>query len=325
MIIALQVVGGLVLLYFGGEHLVRGAVELAHRSGVSPLVIGLTVIACGTSAPELVVCLIAALDGAPGIAVGNVVGSNIANILLVLGAAALVYPITHRLHSLRRDGVVAIGATVLFVAVCLTGTLRLWHGLVMLFFLGAFLFQSYWTDRRNRAVATAHEKEIAELEKAHEAGWIMLVRIFGGLAGLLIGSELLVDGSVAVARSVGVSDTVIGITLVAVGTSLPELATAMIAATHRHTDVALGSVLGSNIFNLLGIMGVVAVVTPVSVPPEIAAFDIWVLLAVTVGFILLGLAVRRIGRPLSLLFLMAYAAYIVLQFSGLTGLAAPAA
>lgn len=322
MITGLQVVGGLVLLYFGGEHLVRGSVALAHRLGVSPLLIGLTVVACGTSAPELVVSLVAVLDGAPGIAVGNVVGSNIANILLVLGAAGIVYPISRHLRSLRRDGVIAIGASILFLAFCFAGVIKAWHGVVMLLFLAAFLLQSYLSDRRDRAVAAEREHEIAEIEPSTEAIWRMMLRLFAGIAAVLIGSQLLVDGAVDIARSVGVSDTVIGVTLVAVGTSLPELATALVAAFHRQTDIALGNALGSNIFNILGIMGAVSIVTPIEIPPAILAFDIWVMLVVTVVFVPLAASARHIGRPLGLLFLMVYAAYIAAQFSGVSEAAA---
>ncbi len=218
MIIGLQVVAGMVLLYFGGDNLVRGAVALAHRLGVSPLVIGLTVVAFCTSAPELKVALLAALEGAPGVAVGTVVGSNVANILLVLGAAGLVYPIRRNLRSLQRDGVVAIGATILFLAFGVAGTIKLWHGAVMLGFLAVFLFICYRSDRESPQATEEKEEEVRGLER-HQAGWLVLTRLFGGVAAVLLGSNFLVDGAVGVARDLGVSDAVIGITLVAVGTS----------------------------------------------------------------------------------------------------------
>lgn len=320
VIVGLQVVAGLVLLYFGGDNLVRGAVALAHKLGVSPLVIGLTVVAFGTSAPEMVVALMAALEGAPGIAVGTVVGSNIANILLVLGAAGLVYPIARNSRSLQRDGVVAIGATILFLAFCFAGTIKFWHGAVMLCFLVVFLVISYRSDRRSRAATAEKEEEVRELESRQRAGWLVLARLFGGIAAVLVGSDLLVDGAVHVARGLGVSDAVIGITLVAFGTSLPELATALVAAFHRHTDLALGNALGSNIFNILAIMGVVSVVTPVEIPAKIIEFDVWVMLAVAVAFVVLASMVRRISRPTSLFLLMLYAAYIFVQFSSDSGI-----
>jgi cation:H+ antiporter len=318
MIIGLQVLAGLVLLFFGGDNLVRGSVALAHRLGVSYLVIGLTVVAFCTSAPELFVALTAALEGAPGVAVGTVVGSNIANLLLVLGAAGLVYPIARNTRSLQRDGVVGIGATILFLAFCFAGTIRLWHGAVMLCFLVAFIVISYRSDRQSRAATAEKEEEVRGLEPRRQAGWLVLVRLFGGIAAVLVGSDLLVDGAVGVARGLGVSDAVIGITLVAFGTSLPELATALVAAFHRHTDLALGNALGSNIFNILAIMGIVSVVTPVPIPEKIINFDVWVMLAVAVAFVALAAMVRRISRPMALFFLMIYAAYIFIQFSGIS-------
>ncbi len=187
MIIGLQVVAGLVLLFFGGDNLVRGAVALANRLGVSPLVIGLTVVAFGTSTPELVVALLAALEGAPGVAVGTVVGSNIANILLVLGAAGLIYPITRNLRSLQRDGVVAIGATILFLAFCFAGTIKFWHGAVMLGFLAVFLFICYRSDRQSRAATAEMEEEVRELEPRRQAGWLVMARLLGGVAAVLVG------------------------------------------------------------------------------------------------------------------------------------------
>jgi len=319
MIIAVKVVVGLVLLFFGGELLVRGSVALAHRLGVSPLLIGLTIVACGTSAPELVVCLFAALEDAPGLAVGNVVGSNIANILLVLGAAGLVNPIVRHRRSLYRDGVVCIGATLLFLAFSYTGAIEAWHGAIMLTFLAIYLWLSYVSDRRSKAAAKEMEVEVREIERDGGPGWAATLRIVGGIAGVLVGSDVLVDGAVGVAREIGVSDAVIGITLVAAGTSLPELATAVVAAYHRHTDVALGNVLGSNIFNILAILGVVSIVTPVRVPAEIINFDAWAMLAVVVVFVPLAAMARHIGRPLALLFLMAYVAYVVAQFTGISG------
>jgi len=313
--IFLQIAGGLLLLLVGGEILVRGAVALANRLDISPLVIGLSVVAFGTSAPELMVSLIAALEDAPAIAVGNVIGSNIANILLVLGAAGLIYPIQRQERSLYRDGSVAIGATVLMVALCFAGAVLAWHGLVMLVFLGLYLILSYCTDRRDRAAIEEVKREVKELEADGAPLWLSLVRVLGGLGGVLLGSDILVGGAVNLAGIAGISQKVIGITVVAVGTSLPELATSVVAAIHKRTDMALGNALGSNIFNVLAILGTVSLVRPIPVPPEVLSFDIWVMLGVIVIFVPLALLGRHIGRAPSFLFLMCYAAYTILQFA----------
>ena len=311
------------LLLFGGEYLVRGAVALADRLGVSHLVIGLTVVAAGTSAPELLVCLIAALEGAPGIAVGNVIGSNIANILLILGVAGLICVLPVNRQSLFRDGTVAIFAAVLFVVMSTTGTIERWHGILMLVCLVSYLGFCYRSDRRSRKTQTSMDVEIAELAGRDRRLWLVLIFLFGGLAAVLFGSDLLVQGATSVARAAGISEAVIGLTLVALGTSLPELATAIVAARHKHTDLALGNVLGSNIFNILAIMGVVAVAKPLAVPAEIIGFDLWAMLGVTVVFLAIAYFARRIGRPVAMVFLIAYGGYILALYAGVSAQAIP--
>jgi len=311
------------LLLFGGEFLVRGAVALADRIGVSHLVIGLTVVAAGTSAPELVVGLIAALEGSPGIAVGNVVGSNIANILLILGVAGLICVLPVNRRSLYRDGTAAIFAAALFVVISMTGTIQRWHGILMLICLVAYLGFCYRSDRRSQAARTSLDAEIEELAGEGRHLWLSLAYLLGGLAGVLLGSDLLVEGATEVARAAGMSEAVIGLTLVALGTSLPELATAIIAARHKHTDLALGNVLGSNIFNILAIMGIVSVTQPLAVPPEIMAFDLWAMLGVTVAFLAVAFFARRIGRAVAVVFLLAYAGYILALYTGVSALALP--
>ena len=316
MIIFLEVAGGLLLLFVGGELLVRGAVALARQIGVSPLIVGLTVVSAGTSAPELVVSLIASLEGSPGIAVGNVVGSNIANILLVLGAAALIYPIARNAQSVTRDGAVFIATSGLFVLLCLTGQIERWHGIVMVLMLAAYIFGSYWMDRRNVAAAREIESEVAELAGAESPLWMTLGKLAMGLAGVLVGAELIVDGALDFARAAGIDETIIGLTLVALGTSLPEVAASVIAARRKHSDVALGNAIGSCIFNILAIMGIVSIVKPIAVPQVIMAFDLWVMLGVTVGFVVLALALPRIGKLVGLMFLLLYGAYVYAQFAG---------
>jgi cation:H+ antiporter len=274
------------------------------------------VVAAGTSAPELVVSLLATVQGAPAIAVGNVVGSNIANILLILGAAGMICPLPASRQSNYRDGVLLLLATALFTVMCLNGHIRWWHGGLMLICLAAYIAYSYQSDRRSRAAAASIEAEVGELRGKRQPLWLMLVKLAGGLAAVLIGSELLVRGATGIARHAGISESVIGLTLVAVGTSLPELATSVAAARHKHTDLVLGNVIGSNIFNILAIMGTVSVVHPVAVPKDIVGFDLWVMVGVTVGFVVLSMTTRRIGRRIATVFAALYAAYVLLLYSG---------
>ena len=303
---------GLVLLVVAGDALVKGAVNLALRLGIPALIVGLTVVAFGTSAPELLVSIQAALADQDGIALGNVVGSNIANILLVLGLPALIATMHSSRLELRRDYVTMIAATLLFLGVAWDGFLSRLDGLVLLAGLGLMLADNIRSARRHRAeAAAAAGDDDDELEGADPGmpGWKIAAFLVAGLIGLPIGANLLVDASVNIARAFGVSETVIGLTLVAVGTSLPELATSIVAAVRGKADVALGNVIGSNVFNLLAILGIASVVDTLSVPAEILAYDAWVMLGVSlllVPFVFLRLDITRIvGVGLT----AAYAAY----------------
>ena len=291
------VAAGLVLLLFGGGWLVAGAVGLAARLGLSPLVIGVTLVGMGTSMPELLTSLRAAWAGAPDIALGNVVGSNTANVLLILAVAALVAPMVVKRGALLRDGLVllAISAacTVWIVA---GGGLGRAGGLVFLAGLAAWLV---WQVR------TGSAEEAAEALPAGRATLSFAV----GLVGVLAGAELLVRGAIALARDMGVSEAVIGLTIVAVGTSLPELATSAVAARKGQGDVALGNVLGSNVFNLLGILGATAALSPLVAAPRFATLDLPVMLAATVAVLILG-ARGRIGRLAGAVLLVGYGAYL---------------
>ena len=312
VISGLQVAGGLALLLGGGELLLRGAVELARRLGLSPLFIGLTVVAAATSLPELVVVVTSALEGAPDIGVGNVVGSNIANVLLILGIAALVSPMPTRPLYVLRDGVAVVGATSVFILFAVAGPIARPQGSILLVLLFAYLSYSYWHDRRHRVPAT--DDATAAVDGDSTTSFPALLRIALGVAGLVLGSTLLVDGATAVARTLGVSEAVIGLTLVAVGTSLPELATALVASTRHHAEIALGNVLGSNLINLLGVVGVTALIVPLPVAGEIRSFDIWVMAAATLVLLPVMVTGWRIGRGEALAFLLAYTLYIAVQF-----------
>lgn len=310
---------GLALLLAGGEALVRGAVALAGRLGISPLIVGLTIVGFGTSAPELVVSLEAALDGSPGISLGNIVGSNIANILLILGGAAALWPMAVHPHALRRDGLVMLAATAVFIGLASGGTLGRPQGAAMLALLAAYVGWSFWSDRHGGKDAAALHREEAEAGRAiygsPRTGWGIAASVLGGLAGLVVGARFVVDGASGIARAAGVPDEVIGLTLVAVGTSLPELITSLAAARRGESDVAVGNVLGSNVFNLLGIGGAAALAAPMAVPPAILHVDLWVLAAVSAIMVATMLSGLRIVRAEGWTLLAIYAGYVAWEFA----------
>ncbi len=312
---------GLLLLAFGGEVLLRGAIGVASRLGLSPMLIGLTVVAFATSMPELVVTVTAGLEDVTDIGVGNVVGSNIANILLILGVAAVISPIVTKPQLVLRDCIAVLAATLLFVGFAYYGELSFLHGVAMIACLIGYVWYSY----RNDAVRngddgednlSALDDEVAEeIESAPKSLGIALALVVGGIIGLVLGSELLVRGAVQIARAAGVSETVIGLTLVAFGTSLPELATSITAAIRGHTEVALGNALGSNLFNLLLILGVLAMVTPFEVDAVVLSFDAWIMAAVSLMVVPIIMIRGQIGRLSGVVFLLMYGAYITYQFT----------
>ena len=308
---------GFVLLLVAAEFMVRGAVALARKMEVSPLVIGMTVIAVGTSAPELVVGLQAGLAGAGGLALGNVVGSNIANVLLVLGAAGIVAPVVSKEGSLLRDGVVLVGGSVLFTFFCMQGSIGRAPGVILVVALAGFLILSYRREHdQGGPDAELHLEEVEEVGGLPDNIWIVMVALLGGIAGIVVGADILVDGSVGIARNFGISEEVIGLTLIALGTSLPELAASAVAAFRGHADVAIGNVVGSNLFNILGIGGIVAIVTPLPVSSQMVSFDIWIMLATTAFLFPLLIWGWRLTRPVAIIFLVSYACYIGIQAYG---------
>ncbi len=312
-----QLLGGFALLFLGGEALVRGAVALARRLRVSPLLIGGTVVAFGTSTPELVVTLQAALNGSPGIAYGNVIGSNVANLLLILGLAAVLAPVATARPGVLRDGAALLGATALFVAFAAFGTIGAWQGALMLVLLGLLTCFSYWRERRRGDKgALLHRREAGEAPHLPRSIWQAAPLVLFGLGAVAGGAHFLVGAATIVARGIGITETVIGITVVAVGTSLPELATTVVAAYRRHAEVALGNVLGSSVFNIFAIVGVVTAVIPLPVPAEIMRFDIWALAGITVLATAAAMSGVALGRPLGVLFLLGYAAFVAVQYLG---------
>ena len=309
----LMMVGGLLLLIGGAELLVRGSTAVATRLGVSPLIIGLTIVAFGTSAPEVMASVMAALAQSPGIAIGNIVGSNITNGLLVAGATALVLPIAVSTAALRRDGSVALGAAALFWLICALGLLNVWIGLGLVAGLVAYVVLAY---RSGDAV----DPEVTAL--AARVGWsipVALLATVAGIALLGVGGKLLVDAAVNLAASLGVSEAVIGLTIVAVGTSLPELATSVLAALRKQSDIALGNVIGSNIFNVLGIGGLTAILSSGAIPARLISVDFPVMLATTVLLLAFAATGRRIGRREGGLLVAGFALYTGTVWLGVGG------
>ncbi len=312
---------GLTLLFVGAELLVRGAVRLASGLGISPLVIGVTLVGFGTSAPELVTSIEASLSGAPGIALGNIVGSNIANILLIMGISALLYPVMVSSTALKRDGMVMLASTLVFAGVCALMPLGRVLGAAFLFALAVYLIMIVRTERQNsaaeRSAARAKAKALEDADPLLRAGaertlppLLALVLALAGLGLLIVGASLLVSNAVLLAQQIGVSDAVIGLTIVAVGTSLPELVTSVIAAIRKESDVALGNIIGSNIYNLLGIGGVTALVAPLEVPSQIITFDNPAMILATLALVLMAWFGSRISRGQGAALLIAYIGYI---------------
>lgn len=318
----LKVAGGLVLLVGGGELLVRGASRLAAAMRISPLVIGLTVVAFGTSAPELAVSVQAAMAGNADLALGNVVGSNIFNVLFILGVSALIVPLVVSSELVRRDVPVMIAASLLLLAFGWDGAINRVEGVVL--FAGIVLY-TWWCVRQSR-------KESSEVKQEFEQEWpsenqsqsslpFNLMFIVGGLCLLGLGSTLLISGSVYVATSFGVSELVIGLTIVAAGTSLPEVVTSLTAAVRGERDIAVGNVVGSNIFNILCVLGVSSTIGPtgIAVSPSAMSFDIPVMIAVAVACLpifLTGHIISRWEGALFLLYYVAYTTYLVLNATG---------
>jgi cation:H+ antiporter len=306
-----QVVAGLVLLVFAGDYLVRGSVSLARRAGISKLVIGLTIVAFGTSAPELVVGIDAVLKDAPTLALGNVVGSNIANVLLVVGLPAMIAPMKCCAPRLGRNLMIMIAASIIFIAMAFEGAFHWQQGVIMLTLLLLFLLYSAMRRKQCPKEAAAEMEEMEELNQKPDGYPLATAMVFFGLAGLIFGADMLVIGSVEIARNFGVSEAVIGLTLVALGTSLPELMTALMAAIRGHCDVAVGNVIGSNIFNTLGIIGVSSLVGEIPVPESFLRVDLWVMLGAALLLVPFTRLRSQVGKMSGFAMFSLYIGYIV--------------
>jgi cation:H+ antiporter len=313
-----QILAGFVLLIAGGEVLVRGAVAVARRLSVSNLVIGLVLVGFGTSTPELTTSINASLHGSPGIAVGNVVGSNIANTLLVLGMTAAITPILCDPSAFSRDAPMLALATALCITFAAGDGFGRPAGILFLLVLLGYTLHTYQMERRSRGASAQlhmHEAELAE--PAPRSLWVGAGLTLLGVALVVAGAELMVRGAIDFARQFGVSETVIGLTLVAFGTSLPELATSIVAALRGRTDVALGNIIGSNLFNLLGILGATAVIAPMTAELSLSSYDLLALAGATVLLLAFAYTGRRYSRLEGLVSLGLYLAYMA--FLGLRG------
>ena len=307
---------GIALLTVGGEALIRGSLAAAKRLGVSPLLSGLVIVGFGTSAPELVVSVNAAIDGRPDIAIGNVVGSNIGNILLILGVCALIMPLAVKPLALRRDAVTVVAASLLFLVLVGGSALARVDAAIFLGALAAYLVWAYWSERFHAAPSgELHQAEAEELSTVPKSVLWTAIAVVLGLLLLIAGSQVLLIGAIGIAAYFGVPEAVVGLTLVAVGTSLPELAISVIAAIRRHADVAVGNILGSNIFNLLGILGVSALLQPLPVHPRILHFDQWVMLGTSLLLLFFLYTGRRLSRAEGGVLLVGYGIYVWLSFS----------
>ncbi len=301
------IIAGIWLLVLGGNWAIDAAVAIAERAKLSKLFIGATIIAFGTSVPELFTSVNANLTGFPGISLGNIVGSNIANVLLVLGAAALITTLTVKPAEVMKDIVMMLIATVILVAGMLYGVFTLWMGLGMFAFLVAFVI---WQYRNN-------EIDTSEIEEVDMTMGMAVLLVLAGIAALAFGSELLVRGAVTIGGVIGVPEAVIGLTAVAIGTSLPELTASIAAAFKRETDMMFGNIIGSNVFNILSIVGLTAIAKPLVVDPVIADFDMWFMVAVSVGFAAMLMAGVKLTKPIGIAFLGAYVVFTLYQFSGM--------
>jgi cation:H+ antiporter len=293
---------GLAMLFFGGEALVRGASAVARHFHLSPMVIGLTIVGFGTSAPELLVSLQAALEGKSEIAIGNVVGSNIANILLILGISALIAPLIIPARRMWRDLAFMLAATFILWGMLFGTEITRTYGAILLLGLLVFLGTTFFFGK------IEPEPDLPEENQLKAWGFTI-----GGLIVLVIGARLLVDSAVEIATAYGISQAVIGLTIVAVGTSLPELATSVIAAIRKHTEIAVGNIVGSNIFNIFGILGITALIAPIPADPRFAAIDMPWAMAAAVGLTVLAIVLNGLPRVAGVMLLVAYGAYIYLM------------
>jgi len=304
---------GIVILILSGDWMVRGAAALARHWGIPSLIVGLTIVAFGTSAPELFVSIQAVLNDSSELAAGNVIGSNIANVLLALGAPALIMAIPTNMPGVGRNALVALFATTLFIGLALIHTpLEIWQGAIL---FGSILIYLIWMFRLAKSGAEDPIlNEMTEIDEGEDGlptkVWVSSLFLILGLIGLAIGGRMIVDNASAIAVGFGVSETIIGLTIVAIGTSLPEVATVIIAAYRGQTEVAIGNVLGSNVFNTFAVAGAAALTGPVVIEKQLLVFDVWVMLASMIALVVIILTRMPIGKKTGGVFLAGYALYL---------------
>jgi cation:H+ antiporter len=317
IITILLLIVGLVLLVLGADWLVKGASRLALSFGISALVVGLTVVAYGTSAPELSVSVMSSIQGKSEMAMGNIVGSNIFNVLFILGISALVTPLIVAKQLVRLDVPVMIASSVLLIALCLDGTVSRVDGIIL--FVGAIAY-TWWLIRISRRDSQAALDAGGELPEKQGNPWMNVLWILMGLGLLVLGSKFLVESAITIARTFGLSETIIGLTIVAAGTSLPEVATSVMASIRGERDIAVGNVVGSNIFNILSVGGLSGIFSPngISVAPSVMNFDLPVMLAIAIACFPVFFTGFRITRWNGLFFLAYYVAYTVYLILGAT-------
>lgn len=309
----LLLAAGIVILIVAGDLLVRGAAALARHWGVPALIVGLTIVAFGTSAPELVVAVQAVFAGASELASGNIVGSNIANVLLALGLPALIMAIPTNMPGVARNSFVAVAASILFIALAfMANPLQIWQGAIL--FAGIIIYLTWMFRLAKIGAEDPILAEMTEIEEGEDGlpkrQWKSVLFVLIGLVGLVIGGNLIVDHASKIAATFGVPESVIGLTIVAIGTSLPEIATVIVAAYRGHPEVAIGNVLGSNVFNLFAVGGAAALAGPVSINPKLFVFDFWVMLIASIALLVFVLNRSPIGRKTGIVFTLAYILYL---------------
>lgn len=307
---AILVVVGLAMLYAGSELLIRGSVSIAKRMHISQLVIGLTIVAFGTSTPELVVSINAAIEGQSDVSLGNIVGSNIANIGLILGLSAVILPLIIRVNTIRREIPIMIAVSIIMIPMSLDGVISQIEGGLLVIALIAFIYFSYTQSKKEKEEIQIPIEGDSSDKKSPFALTKNLGFVIAGIALLYFGSSLTVDNAVSIANSVGISERIIGLTIIAIGTSLPELITSVGAARKGHSDLSIGNVIGSNIFNILGILGISSLIAGININPAI-----WTDYAVMIGFSLVLIPVIKSGfiitRKEGYALVAAYSLYMV--------------
>lgn len=309
---AILIIIGLGLLVIGGDYLVKGAAGIALKFDMPAMLVGMTIVAIGTSAPELVVSVQAALAGKPDIAIGNVVGSNIANVALILGITVIIFPIAVRKTSLQFDWVAMMLASIAFYVLALDGSISRLEGVFMVLGLVAFISLSFRIASKKKAQAVASD---VPLDAKTKATWLLLVFVGAGSVALIFGARWFLEGAEIVAKNFGISDRVIAVTLVAFGTSVPELATSVIAAFKKHEDISLGNIIGSNLFNLLSIIGITAAIMPVAVSDATMSRDVFWMLGTSFAILPLSVIGFRINRFSGVLLLCSYIVFVYVMLS----------